>query len=77
MEFDKEVDASGLNCPLPILRCKKGLSDMQPSQVLKIISTDPGSVKDFDAFCLQTGHELLQLDEEETTFTFYIKKRTE
>lgn len=75
MEFDKEVDASGLNCPLPILRCKKGLSDLNASQVLKVISTDPGSVKDFNAFCLQTGHELLQLDEDETSFTFYIKKR--
>lgn len=75
MEFDKEVDASGLNCPLPILRCKKGLSDLSASQVLKVISTDPGSVKDFNAFCLQTGHELLQLEEDETSFTFYIKKR--
>lgn len=75
MEFDKEVDASGLNCPLPILRCKKGLSDLNASQVLKVITTDPGSVKDFNAFCLQTGHELLQLDEDETSFTFYIKKR--
>ncbi len=75
MEFDKEVDATGLNCPLPILRCKKGLSDMGASQVLKIISTDPGSVKDFNAFCVQTGHELLQLDEDDTSFTFYIKKR--
>lgn len=76
MNFDKEVDASGLNCPLPILRCKKGLSDMAPSQVLKIISTDPGSVKDFNAFCLQTGHDLLQLEEDETSFVFYIKKRS-
>lgn len=75
MEFDKVVDATGLNCPLPILRCKKGLSDMSPAQVLKIIATDPGSVKDFNAFCVQTGHELLQLDQDETTFTFYIKKR--
>lgn len=75
MEFDKEVDASGLNCPLPILRCKKGLSDLTTSQVLKVISTDPGSVKDFNAFCMQTGHELLQLDEDDSTFTFYIKKR--
>jgi len=75
MEFDKEVDASGLNCPLPILRCKKGLSDMGASQVLKIIATDPGSVKDFNAFCVQTGHELLQLDQDESSFTFYIKKR--
>lgn len=75
MEFDKEVDTTGLNCPLPILRCKKGLSDMAPAQVLKIISTDPGSVKDFNAFCVQTGHTLLQLDEDDTSFTFYIKKR--
>jgi len=75
MEFDKEVDATGLNCPLPILRCKKGLSDMAPARVLKIISTDPGSVKDFNAFCVQTGHTLLQLDQDDTSFTFYIKKR--
>lgn len=75
MEFDKEVDATGLNCPLPILRCKKGLSELSTAQILKVISTDPGSVKDFNAFCVQTGHELLQLDEDETSFTFYIKKR--
>lgn len=74
MEFDKEVDAKNLNCPLPILRCKKGLSDMEAEQVLKIMATDPGSVKDFQAFCKQTGHVLLQLDEEENIFTFYIKK---
>ncbi|PKO44616.1 MAG: preprotein translocase subunit TatC [Betaproteobacteria bacterium HGW-Betaproteobacteria-22] len=77
MEFDKEVDASGLNCPLPILRCKKGLNELSASQVLKIIATDPGSVKDFNAFCVQTGHALLQLDEDATTFTFYIKKRAD
>lgn len=75
MEFDKEVDATGLNCPLPILRCKKGLSDMGAEQVLKVISTDPGSVKDFNAFCVQTGHQLLQLDQSDNTFVFYIKKR--
>ena len=75
MEFDKEVDASGLNCPLPILRCKKGLSELSTAQVLKIISTDPGSVKDFKAFCAQTGHELLQLDEVNHTYVFYIRKR--
>jgi tRNA 2-thiouridine synthesizing protein A len=77
MKFDKEVDATGLNCPLPILRCKKGLSELTSAQVLKVIATDPGSVKDFNAFCLQTGHELLQLDEENATFTFYIKKRVD
>jgi tRNA 2-thiouridine synthesizing protein A len=75
MEFDKEVDATGLNCPLPILRCKKGLSDMGAAQVLKVISTDPGSVKDFNAFCVQTGHQLLQLDQTDNSFVFYIKKR--
>ena len=74
MEFDKEVDARNLNCPLPILRCKKGLSDMQAEQTLKIMATDPGSVKDFEAFCKQTGHELLQMDEADSVFTFYIKK---
>ena len=74
MEFDKEVDARNLNCPLPILRCKKGLSDMEAEKTLKIMATDPGSVKDFQAFCKQTGHELLQLDEKDNIFTFYIKK---
>jgi len=76
MEFDKEVDASGLKCPLPILRCKKSLSEISAAQILKIISTDLGSVKDFNAFCMQTGHELLQLDSTDSTFTFYIKKRS-
>ncbi|PCI60059.1 MAG: preprotein translocase subunit TatC [Methylophilaceae bacterium] len=75
MEFDKEVDARNLNCPLPILRCKKGLSDMAADKTLKIMATDPGSVKDFDAFCKQTGHQLLQMDEADSVFTFYIKKQ--
>ncbi len=75
MHFDKELDASGLHCPLPILRCKKGLSDMAPGGVLKMIATDPGSVKDFKAFCVQTGHELLSLEQQDQTFTFYIRKR--
>ncbi|NOT15220.1 MAG: sulfurtransferase TusA family protein [Methylotenera sp.] len=76
MHFHKELDASGLNCPLPILRCKKGLSDMEASQVLKITATDPGSVKDFNAFCMQTRHELLQLEEENSAYIFYIRKRS-
>lgn len=75
MEFDKELDARNLNCPLPILRCKKGLSEIQAAQTLKVLATDLGSVKDFQAFCKQTGHELLQLDEVDGLFTFYIKKR--
>jgi tRNA 2-thiouridine synthesizing protein A len=74
MDFDKELDAKNLNCPLPILRCKKGLGEINAAQVLKIMATDPGSVKDFQAFCKQTGHELLQLDDADGVFTFYIKK---
>ena len=74
MDFDKELDAKNLNCPLPILRCKKGLSEINAAQILKIMATDPGAVKDFQAFCKQTGHELLQLDEAEGVYTFYIKK---
>ena len=77
MQFDKELDAKNLNCPLPILRCKKGLSEIEPNQTLKVVATDPGSVKDFQAFCKQTGHELLQLDDTNGVFTFYIKKRAD
>ena len=63
MNFDKELDAKGLNCPLPILRAKKALADMGSGQVLRILSTDPGSVKDFAAFAKQTGNELLSTAE--------------
>jgi tRNA 2-thiouridine synthesizing protein A len=73
-EFDQELDASGLNCPLPILRAKKTLSGMSAGQVLHIIATDPGSVKDFDAFSKQTGHQLLESKEEGGKFHFMIKK---
>ncbi len=73
-DFDQELDASGLNCPLPILRTKKTLSSMEVGQVLKIIATDPGSVKDLEAFCNQTGHELLSSSEEDGKFIFTIKK---
>lgn len=75
MDFDKELDARGLNCPLPILRCKKALAEISNGQVLKVMATDPGSVKDFQAFCKQTGHELLSLEQNEGLFTFYIRKR--
>ena len=59
MQFDKELDARGLNCPLPILRTKKALTELASGQVLKVMATDPGSVKDFQAFSKQTGHTLL------------------
>jgi tRNA 2-thiouridine synthesizing protein A len=75
MNHDKELDARGLNCPLPILRCKKALTDMSPGQVLKILATDPGSVKDFQAFSKQTGNELLSSAEERGEFRFYMKKK--
>ena len=75
MEFDKELDASGLNCPLPILRTKKALTDMSSGQVLKIRATDPGSVKDFQTFARQTGHTLLSHAEANGEFTFFMKKK--
>jgi tRNA 2-thiouridine synthesizing protein A len=75
MNFDKELDARGLNCPLPILRAKKALTDMQSGQVLHIIATDPGSVKDFQAFSKQTGNELLSQAENNKEFEFFIKRK--
>ncbi len=75
MNFDKELDARGLNCPLPILRAKKALADMSSGQVLHIIATDPGSVKDFQAFAKQTGNELLSQAENNKEFEFYLKRK--
>jgi tRNA 2-thiouridine synthesizing protein A len=75
MQADKELDARGLNCPLPILRAKKALAEMQSGQVLKIVATDPGSVKDFQAFCKQTGHALLEQSEAEKVYTFLMKHK--
>jgi len=74
-DYDKELDASGLNCPLPILRAKKTLNEMESGQVLRIIATDPGSVKDFDSFAKQTGHELLESTEEGGKYMFLMKKK--
>ena len=75
MEFNKELDARGINCPLPILRTKKALNDLAAAQVLKIVATDPGSVRDFEAFAKQTGNELLASEVAGKEFIFYIKKR--
>lgn len=72
--FDEELDASGLNCPLPILRAKKTLNGLESGKVLHIIATDPGSVKDFEAFSKQTGNELMESKEEGGKFHFLIKK---
>jgi tRNA 2-thiouridine synthesizing protein A len=73
-DFDSELDASGLNCPLPILRAKKAIAALDAGQTLRIIATDPGSVKDFEAFCKQTGNELKSSGEENGKFVFLIKK---
>ena len=75
MNFDKDLDALGLNCPLPILRAKKALGDMASGQVLRIVATDPGSVKDFEAFSKQTGNALLSHSAAEKEFTFFLKKK--
>jgi tRNA 2-thiouridine synthesizing protein A len=74
-DYDQELDASGLNCPLPILRAKKTLNGMESGQILRIIATDPGSVKDFDAFAKQTGNELLESSEEGGKYLFLLKKK--
>ena len=73
-EFNLELDARGLNCPLPILRAKKSIKTLEAGQILRIISTDPGSIKDFAAFCKQTGDELLSSEDHGNEFTFLIKK---
>ncbi len=75
MHFDKELDARGLNCPLPILRAKKALADLQSGQVLKVLATDPGAVRDFQAFSRQTGHELMSHAEANREFTFFMRKK--
>ena len=76
MNFDKEVDARGLNCPLPILRAKKALAELKSSQVLRVVATDPGSVKDFEAFARQTGNELPKQGETaDKAFEFFLKRK--
>src|SRR6185503_19879280 len=75
MNFDKELDAHGLNCPLPILRTKKALTDMASGKVLKVVATDRGAVKDFQTFSRQTGHELMSHAEADKEFTFFMRKK--
>lgn len=70
----QELDARGLNCPLPILRAKKALNGLQSGQVLRIRATDPGAVKDFDAFCKQTGNELVSSEQSSGEYIFQIRK---
>ena len=72
---DKEIDTRGLNCPLPILRAKKALSDMATGQVLKIVATDPGSVRDFQAFARQTGNELVEQSSANDEYVHFLRRR--
>ena len=75
-QFDHELDIRGLNCPLPILRAKKFLNAMATGEIVRVMTTDPGSVKDFEAFAKQTGNELLASAEAEGEFHFTLKKLT-
>jgi len=75
MNADKELDTRGLNCPLPILKAKKALADMSSGEVLKVMATDPGSVRDFQAFARQTGNELVQQDTAGQEFVHYLRRR--
>ena len=75
MEVNKELDVRNLNCPLPILKAKKALADMASGEVLKVVATDPGSVRDFQAFSRQTGNELLEQSSNDSEFIHYLKRR--
>lgn len=74
-QFDKEVDARGLNCPLPILKAKKALAELASGQVLKVVATDPGSRRDFEAFSRQTGNAIVHQVEANREWTFWLKRR--
>ena len=75
MHAQKELDARGLNCPLPILKAKKALSDMRSGEVLKVVSTDPGSMRDFQAFARQTGNELVDQATGNDEFVHFLRHR--
>jgi tRNA 2-thiouridine synthesizing protein A len=75
VQHDREVDARGLNCPLPVLRTKKALNDMASGQSLRVVATDPGSVRDFLAFAKQTGNVLVEHGEQDGEFWFVLKRR--
>jgi tRNA 2-thiouridine synthesizing protein A len=75
MDVNKEIDTRGMNCPLPILKAKKALSDMQSGQLLKVVSTDAGSVRDFQAFARQTGNELVEQQTVEADYIHILRRR--
>jgi tRNA 2-thiouridine synthesizing protein A len=75
MEFHQDLDARGLNCPLPILKAKKALAEMVSGEVLRVVATDSGSVRDFQAFARQTGNQLLEQSQDGAEFTFYMRRK--
>ena len=75
MLAQKELDTRGLNCPLPILKAKKALADMHSGEVLKVVSTDPGSMRDFQAFARQTGNELVEQESNADEFVHFLRRR--
>jgi len=75
MEANKEIDTRGLNCPLPILKAKKALAEMASGEVLKVVATDPGSMRDFQAFARQTGNELLEQTSSNDEFVHFLRRR--
>ncbi len=75
MEFQKELDARGLNCPLPILKAKKALAEINSGDVLRVMATDPGSVRDFQAFARQTGNTLLEHSADGLEFVFFLQRK--
>ena len=74
-QYDLELDTRGMNCPLPILKASKKIAELDAGQVLRVLSTDPGSMVDFKSFCKQTGHELVSSGNEGEDFVFLIKKQ--
>ncbi len=75
MDANKELDTRGLNCPLPILKAKKALAEMDAGQLLKVVSTDPGSMRDFQSFARQTGHALLEQTQQGDDFIHVLRRR--
>ena len=75
MQFDRQLDVQGMKCPLPILRTKKSLSEMDSGQVLHVLATDPGAARDFRAFATQTGNQLLEVLETGPVFEFYFRRK--
>lgn len=75
MEVDKELDVTGMNCPMPLLKAKKAINEMNGGQIVKVLATDPGSVRDFQVFAKQSGHQLLDSGVDDEIFFYYLQKK--